>query len=184
MLLSIQYLFSVSRVMTTSPDHNGPRDEIVALLASAPHGLSALEILASLEHQISQPTLSRRLMDLRARGRIAAFGKARATRYFFTGSRGELAALRSRMLHERIARRIARNPALIDQVRRRLARLSEVNPSGRNYHQQWGALLDADLPALLRTMVADSERSDVLRKESPFTVLATREDRQRVFSGQ
>jgi hypothetical protein len=59
-----------------------------------------------------------------------------------------------------------------------------VNPSGHAYHQQWRALLDADLPGLLRTMVAESERSDVLRKESPFTVLATREDRQRVFSGQ
>jgi hypothetical protein len=170
--------------MTTSPDPDGLRDEIVALLATAPHGLSAPQILAGLEHQISQPTLSRRLMDLRARGRIVAIGKARATRYFYTGSRGELAALRSRMLHERIARRIARNPALIDQVRKRLARLSEVNPSGRTYHQQWGALLDADLPGLLRTMVAESERSDVLRKESPFTVLATREDRQRVFSGR
>lgn len=170
--------------MTTSPDHDGLRHEIVALLAAAPNGLSAPQILAGLEHQISQPTLSRRLMDLRARGRIVAVGKARATRYFYTGSRGDLAALRSRMLHERIARRIARDPALIDQVRNRLERLSEVNPSGRVYHQQWAALLDADLPGLLRTMVAESERSDVLRKESPFTVLATREDRQRVFSGQ
>ena len=170
--------------MTTSPDLDGLRNEIVAQLASAPHGLSAPQILAGLENQISQPTLSRRLMDLRARGQIVAVGKARATRYFYTGSRGELAALRSRMLHERIARRIARDPALIDQVRKRLEQLSEVNPSGHAYHQQWRALLDADLPGLLRTMVAESERSDVLRKESPFTVLATREDRQRVFSGQ
>jgi len=169
--------------VTTSPDHDGLRDEIVALLASAPHGLSAPQILDGLEHQISQPTLSRRLMDLRARGRIAAIGKARATRYFFTGNRGELAALRSRMLHERIAQRIARDPALIDQVRKRLAQLSKVNPSGHVYHQQWGALLDGDLPALLRTMVAHSDRSDVLRKESPFTILATRDDRQSVFSG-
>ena len=170
--------------MTTSPDHDGLKNEIVALLAAAPHGLSAPEILAGLENQISQPTLSRRLMDLRARGRVVAVGKARATRYFYTGSRGELAALRSRMLHERIAHRIARDPALIDQAKKRLKQLSKANPSGRAYHKQWGALLDADLPGLLRTMVAESERSDVLRKESPFTVLATREDRQRVFSGQ
>ncbi len=170
--------------MTTSPNQDALRHEIVALLASAPDGLSAPQILAGLEHQISQPTLSRRLIDLRARGRIAAFGKARATRYFFTGSRGELAALRSRMLHERIARRIARDPALIGQARKRLEQLSEVNPAGHAYHQQWGALLDGDLPGLLRTMVAESERSNALRKESPFTVLATREDRQRVFSGQ
>lgn len=170
--------------MTRSKHHEGLRNEIVALLAAAPHGLSAPQILASLDHRISQPTLSRRLMDLRTQGRVVAVGKARATRYFYTGNRGNLAALRSRMLHERIARRIARNPALISRVRKRLDQLSEVNPSGRVYHQQWGALLDSDLPRLLQAMVAESERSDVLRKESPFTILATRDDRQRVFSGQ
>jgi hypothetical protein len=170
--------------MTRSPDCDGLRNEIVALLASAPDGLSAPQILAGLEDRISQPTLSRRLLDLRARGRVVAVGQARATRYFYTGNRVELAAVRSRVLHERIARRIARNPALLNRVRKRLKQLSEVNPSGRIYHQQWGALLDADLPSLLHTMVAESERSDALRKESPFTVLATREDRQRVFSEQ
>jgi hypothetical protein len=170
--------------MTRSPDHDGLRNEIVALLASAPDGLSAPQILAGLGNRISQPTLSRRLTDLRAHGRVVAVGKARATRYFYTGSRVELAAVRSRMLHERIARRVVRDPALLTQVRRRLKQLSKVNPSGRVYHQQWGELLDADLPSLLRTMVAESERSDALRKESPFTVLATPEDRKQVFSRQ
>lgn len=170
--------------MTRSLDNEGLRNQIVALLASAPDGLSAPQILAALEHRISQPTLSRRLMELRAKGRVAVVGKARATRYFYTGSRVELAAVRSRMLHERIAHRVARDPALLNRVRKRLKQLSEVNPSGRFYHQQWGALLDADLPQLLRTMVAESEKSDALRKESPFTVLATREDRERVFARQ
>jgi hypothetical protein len=170
--------------MTRSPDNDGLRNQIVALLASAPDGLRAPQILAALESRISQPTLSRRLMELRAQGRVAVVGRARATRYFYTGSRVELAAVRSRMLHERIARRVARDPALLSRVRKRLKQLSEVNPSGCVYHQQWGALLDADLPQLLRTMVAESEKSDALRKESPFTVLATREDRERVFARQ
>jgi hypothetical protein len=170
--------------MTRSPDDDGLRNEIVALLASAPDGMSAPQILAGLGNRISQPTLSRRLMDLRAQGRVVAVGKARATHYLYTGSRVELAALRSRMLHERIARRVARDPSLLNRVRRRLKQLSEVNPSGRTYHEQWGELLDADLPDLLRTMVAESEKSDALRKESPFTVLATREDRERVFARQ
>jgi len=163
---------------------DGLRNDILALLASAPDGLSAPEILTVFENRISQPTLSRRLMDLRAQGRVVAVGRARATRYFYTGSRVELAAVRSRVLHERIARRVARDPALLNRVRKRLKTLSEVNPSGHDYHQQWDALLDADLPSLLRTMVAESERSDALRKESPFTVLATREDRQHVFARQ
>lgn len=170
--------------MTRSSDNDDLRNQIVALLASAPDGLSAPQILADLGRQISQPTLSRRLMDLRAQGRVAALGKARATRYFYTGSRVELAAVRSRMLHERIARRVARDPAVLNRVRKRLKHLSEVNPSGRIYHQQWGALLDADLPQLLRTMVAESEKSDALRKESPFTVLATPEDRKQMFTRQ
>ena len=170
--------------MPGSHDKETLGNEIVALLASAPDGLSAPQILAGLENRISQPTLSRRLMDLRAHGRVAVVGKARATRYFYTRSRVELAAVRSRMLHQRIARRVARDPALLNRVRSRLKQLSDVNPSGRIYHEQWSALLDADLPYLLRTMVAESEKSDALRKESPFTVLATREDRERVFASQ
>lgn len=170
--------------MTGSHDIENLGNEIVALLASVPDGLSAPQILAGLENRISQPTLSRRLMDLRAQGRVAVVGKARATRYFYTGSRVEVAAVRSRMLHQRIARRVARDPALLNRVRSRLKQLSDVNPSGRVYHAQWSALLDSDLPQLLRTMVAESEKSDALRKESPFTILATREDRERVFARQ
>lgn len=168
--------------MIRSPDADDLKNEILALLAAAPDGLNTPQILSGLESRISQPTLSRRLMDLRAQGRVAVVGKARATRYLYAGTRLELAAVRSRMLHERIARRVARDPALLNQVRKRLKQLSEVNPAGRVYHQQWGELLDADLPRLLRTMVAESEKSDALRKESPFTVLATREDRERVFA--
>jgi hypothetical protein len=170
--------------MTRSPDDQSLRNQIVALLASAPDGLSAMQIRAGLENRISQPTLSRRLIELRSQGRVAVAGKARATRYFYTGSRVELAAVRSRLLHERIARRVARDPALLNRVRKRLKQLSEANPSGRVYHQQWDALLDAELPLLLRTMVAESEKSDALRKESPFTVLATPEDRKQVFTRQ
>jgi hypothetical protein len=170
--------------MTRSPDNETLRDQIAALLASAPDGLSAPQIMSGLESRVSQPTLSRRLMELRSQGRVAVVGKARATRYFYTASRVELAAVRSRLLHERIARRVARDPALLNRVRKRLKQLSEVNPAGHVYHQQWGELLDADLPQLLRTMVAESEKSDALRKESPFTVLATREDRDRVFARQ
>lgn len=170
--------------MTRSSENETLRNQIVALLASAPDGLSAPQIMSGLESRVSQPTLSRRLMELRSQGRVAVVGKARATRYFYTGSRVEWAAVRSRMLHERIARRVARDPALLNRVRKRLKQLSEVNPAGHVYHQQWGALLDADLPQLLRTMVAESEKSDALRKESPFTVLATREDRERLFARQ
>lgn len=168
----------------TSFDKHALSNQIVALLASSPEGLSAPEILAALGNRISQPTLSRRLLDLRSQGQVLASGKARATRYFYAGSRAELAATRSRLLHEQIARRIARNPALLKRVRDRLAMLSRANPAGRTYHEQWAQLLDADLPRLLRTMVAKSERSDALRKESPFTILATREDRKQAFPKQ
>lgn len=167
--------------MPRSLDKAALTNKIVVLLASAPDGLSAPEILSGLGARISQPSLSRLLTALRGQGRVVSTGKARATRYLYSGTRGDVAATQSRLLHQRIARRIARNPALVRRARQRLKKLSEVNPAGRRYHERWAELLDSELPILLRTLVADSEASDALRKESPFTILATQEDRNQVF---
>jgi hypothetical protein len=51
------------------------------LLSASPEGLRPPEIRGRLPEPISQPTLSRRLQELRDRGPITAEGKARATRY-------------------------------------------------------------------------------------------------------
>lgn len=157
------------------------RVRILQLLVAEPAGLKAPEIRRRLRPTVSQPTLWRILDRLRAEGRITVEGRARSTRYR-ASAQTDLAALRSLRLHECVARRLSRNPALLDAVRERLALLGRVNPQGRVYHDQWRALLDGPLPVLLRALTEDSERSDALRKESPFTVLVGETERRRVFA--
>jgi hypothetical protein len=130
--------------------------------------------------RVSQPTLWRILDGLRSEGRITVEGRGRATRYH-SASRTDAAALRSLHLHQCAARRLAGDPTLREVARERLRKLREVNPHGRVYHDRWESLLDGPLPALLRTITESSELADALRKESPFTILVTPEERRRVF---
>jgi hypothetical protein len=84
-------------------------------------------------------------------------------------------------MHEAVARRLARDPSLLTVARDRLKFLEEVNPDGRVYHLRWKDLIDGPLPMLLRVMTEDSEASDALRKESPFSTLVTPAERNRIF---
>ena len=158
-----------------------PREQVLQLLVLEPAGLGAPELLHQIRPRISQPTLWRTLDRLRAEGRIAIQGRARATRYHAT-ARIDLPALRSLRLHQVAARRLAVEPKLRETVLKRLCKLRETNPHGRVYQDRWNALLSGPLPSLLRTMTESSEQADVLRKESPLTVLVTPEERRRVFT--
>lgn len=157
------------------------REQILQLLAVEPAGLSAPELKRRIQPRISQPTLWRTLDSLRAEGRIAAQGRARATRYHAT-ARIDLPALRSLRLHQIAARRIASGPEQRAIAHRRLQKLRAVNPHGRVYQDRWEALLSGPLSSLLRTMTETSEQADTLRKESPFTVLVTPAERRKVFT--
>jgi hypothetical protein len=84
-------------------------------------------------------------------------------------------------MHEAVARRLARDPSLLTVARDRLKFLEEVNPDGRVYHLRWKDLIDGPLPMLLRVMTEDSEASDVMRKESPFSTMITPAERNRIF---
>jgi hypothetical protein len=141
-------------------------------------------IRQALDNVVSQPTLSRRLAALRRQGRVAAVGRARATRYRLTGSAHTLHDLRSLLYHQRIADRLARDPALRKLARARLQFLRQINPAGLAYHDQWERLLDGPLHTLLREMVAESAAADALRQESPFTPLITEDDRKDVLLRQ
>jgi len=156
------------------------RDMVLRLLAAAPAGLSAPELARQLKPRVSQPTLWRLLDELRHSGRVIVQGRARATRYY-SSDRTDVASLRSRRLHEVVARKIARDPSLAGEARERLRRLRQVNPHGRVYHDRWQELLDGPVPRLLRVMTEDSETSEALRKESPLTTLVTSDERRRVF---
>jgi hypothetical protein len=157
------------------------REQILQRLTVEPAGLSAPELMRRIRPRISQPTLWRTLDSLRAEGRIAAQGRARATRYHAT-ARIDLPALRSLRLHQVAARRIASDPEQRAIAHRRLQKLRVVNPHGRVYQDRWETLLRGPLSSLLRTMTENSEQADTLRKESPCTVLVTQAERRRVFT--
>ena len=167
--------------MSRPNGRSGLEGQVLDLLASHPQGLASPRLRARLRPRVSQPTLSRLLLELRARGLVARTGAARATRYRLTGGRVAAAELKSRLLHEDVARRLVRHPELKARALKRLAFLRRANPTGRRYHEQWAALLDADMPRLLRAMTEDSERAAALRRESPFTVLYDQKLRRRLF---
>ncbi len=148
---------------------------------SDPAGLRTPELIRMVRPRISQPTLWRTLDGLRSEGRITVEGHGRATRYHALERTG-VAELRSLRMHQHAARRLAKDPALSAQARERLGKLRRVNPHGRVYHDRWESLLNAPLPALLRAMTEDSEQAAALRKESPFSILVTPEERRRVFA--
>lgn len=165
--------------MPRTLDKQALERQTLALLAAASAGLSSLEIQSALK--VSQPTVSRLLIKLQVRGLVAMTGSARASRYHAVQGKPDLAALRSRMLHEQIARKLIRHPERLELARKRLQQLKTVNPSGKPYHQRWESLLQEPLPKLLRKMTEDSEEAAVLRKESPFTILLTASERKAVF---
>jgi hypothetical protein len=152
----------------------------LSILSAEPGGLRAPELLLRLPGPVSQPTLWRALDALRSAGLVAVEGRARATRYHALVD-VDRSALRSRRLHQVVARRIAMDAALRGVAIDRLEQLRHVNPHGRPYHDRWAALLEGPLPRLLRTLNEVSEQADALRQESPFTVLVSADERRRVF---
>jgi hypothetical protein len=160
-----------------SPD---TRDQVLQLLLTEAQGLREPDIRRQLRPRVSQPTLWRVLNGLRAEGRLTVEGRARATRYH-AADRIDRPTLRSRRLHQHVAERLAREPALRALARERLEKLRQVNPHGRPYHDRWAELLDGPLPALLRTLTEASAQSDDLRKESPLTTLIDGPARERIF---
>lgn len=156
-------------------------DAVLRALRTEPEGLSAPDILRRLRKPISQPTLWRLLDSLRSQGHITVEGRARATRYR-VAFHDDLAARRSLHMHRAVARRLARNPHMVDAARVRLVRLRDANVHGHVYHDRWQSLIEGPIEVLLRQMTEDSEHGKVLRKESPFSALVTPSERARAFS--
>jgi len=156
-------------------------NKVLNLLLLHAHGLSAQELLLQLRPRISQPTLWRTLDSLRMRGAILREGNARATRYHARG-RTDLAVLRSRRMHESVARRLLREPDLRLQALERLAKLRAANPHGRRYHERWQELLQGPLVEVVRVMTESSEMADALRKESPLSAFVSPVARRSIFN--
>jgi hypothetical protein len=164
-------IFIVSRALENS---------VLNMLLMHAGGLSAPDLLKNLRLRVSQPTLWRALESLRAQGAVVSDGKARSTRYH-ARNRTDLAALRSRRMHECVAKRLLREPTLRLKALERLEKLRIANPHGRRYHDRWYELLRGALVDLLRVMTELSEGADLLRKESPMSALVLPAERQRIF---
>ena len=179
-LVFIHYLFIrvfVSRLYSVK---KCIENKILSLLSLHGEGLSTPQLLARLRPRVSQPTLWRALDTLRAHGALIREGKARATRYHLR-ARTDVAALRSRRMHECVAKRLLREPTLRVQALDRLEKLRMVNPHGRRYHDRWYELLQGPLIDVVRVMTECSEMADALRKESPLSVFVSPVDRQVIF---
>ena len=155
-------------------------DQIRNLVVASPDGLTTPQLLERIRPRISQPTLWRAISRLRVQGVLICQGRARSSRYH-ARARTDLPALRSLLMHTAVASRLLREPAIRLQALERLQKLRSVNPQGQRYHDRWEELLHGPVADTVRAMTEVSESSDALRKESPWTVFVSPQERKRIF---
>jgi hypothetical protein len=156
---------------------NSIEQHILGLLALNPDGLSATELRAQAHPQVSQPTLWRKLDELRATGRVQRVGHGRATRYIGATSGHAIADLRSKVLHGEVGKKLLRQPELLEVARRRLERMRVTTPYSQTYVERWESLLSGPIESVLKVLGADDEDSRALRHTSPFAGLLSQQER-------
>jgi hypothetical protein len=158
--------------------------QILGLLAMHRDGLSATELRARIAPRVSQPTLWRRLDELRAKGRVRRVGRGRATRYHGVDSGHGIADLRSKALHLEVGRKLLRKPELLQQARQHLEKMRGAMPYARTYVQEWEELLSGPIEGVLQVLGADDEHSKALRHTSPFAGVLSERERLAVLRRQ
>ena len=176
-LPAINYSFTIQTMDT-------PEQQILGLLAMNPGGLSARELCAQVHPRLSQPTLWRRLDELRAKGRIRRTGRGRATRYHGVTSGHAIADLRSKALHLEVGKKLLRQPELLEHARSRLAKMRITTPYAKTYLERWDDLLSGPIEAVLQVLGADDEDAKALRHASPFAGLLSEQERLVVLRRQ
>lgn len=163
---------------------NTIEQQILGLLAMNPGGLSASQLRAELERQVSQPTLWRRLDALRAKGRVRRSGRGRATRYYGVDSDHAISDLRSKALHLEVGKKLLRQPELLEKSRSRLKRMQRSMPYAKTYLKRWEDLMSGPMERVLRVLGADDEESKALRHVSPFAGVLSEQERLAVLRRQ
>jgi len=163
---------------------NSLEQHILGLLALNPGGLSASELRDQVRPKVSQPTLWRRLDELRAAGRIRRAGVGRATRYHSAPSGHAIADLRSKVLHREVGKKLLRQPELLEVARRRLEKMRVATPYAQTYVEQWDSLLSGPIESVLQVLGGDDEASKALRHASPFAGLLSKQERLAVLHRQ
>lgn len=85
---------------------------------------------------------------------------------------------RSLAMHQAVVEKIRRDPAIIEQALRNLARWETSAPGP--WIKEWRSLLQGSRDELLGFMVEQSERADRLRQSSPFAGALSPLERRRI----
>jgi hypothetical protein len=125
----------------------------------------------------------------RMRARRKAAGFRPVTRWEETATRPavfsshRLHEARSLAMHAAIARKIEREPALLEKARGNLRRWRklEAHQPTPGWLKEWSALLKKSWPEIASLMVEPSERAARLRQSSPFAGLLSAVERQRIY---
>lgn len=103
-------------------------------------------------------------------------GPSEASHYPLGVDAHELAEARSIAMHAAIAEKIARDPAIVERARSRLAQWARDGAIHPVYAARWRELLEQPLDALALRLVADDDAMRALRQSTPFVgVLDPRE---------
>jgi len=89
---------------------------------------------------------------------------------------------RSLALHQLIAEKIRKDPALFENVKRTLARWRTiVCANSQPYVKKWQRLVDLGMEACLAAAVEESEHAAAMRQASPFCGILSNEERWEFF---
>lgn len=160
------------------------KQQILALLALRPAGLSATELRSELRPKVSQPTLWRRLDELRTEGRVLRTGRGRSSRYVIASAGDTIGELRSRALHLEVGKKLLRKPELLDVANRRLKRMRVTTPYAKSYVERWESLLSGPIEPLLQVLGAYDEDARALRRVSPFAGILNEKERLTILRRQ
>ncbi|HEY0783783.1 MAG TPA: hypothetical protein VGE98_15095 [Thermoanaerobaculia bacterium] len=92
-----------------------------------------------------------------------------------------LAEERSVAYHGAIAEKIRRDPAVLDDARRRVDEWMRAAAQPPFYARKWAEVLARDVPAVTAFLVERSELATELRQSSPFAGALTPQERWTIF---
>lgn len=85
---------------------------------------------------------------------------------------------RSRALHQLIAEKIRKDPALFENMRSTLDRWRKtVCANSQPYLEEWQRLVDLGIEECLAVATEDSEQANAMRQASPFCGILSNEER-------
>jgi hypothetical protein len=132
-------------------------------------------------------TAAERMRRMRARRKAAGFRPVtrweEAAKAPVVFSSHRLHEARSLAMHAAIARKIERDPALMEIARGNLHRWRqlEAHRPTPKWLKEWSTMLNRPWPEIASLMVDPSERAARLRQSSPFAGLLSAVERQRIY---